>query len=83
MPAICRSSVQFAPVLAAADRLVFLRWMSHEVAKKHGGFASWMPKPVGHFAGSGLHYNMSLHAIDGSNPNVFRLQVRALIFADC
>eukprot|EP01051_Picozoa_sp_SAG22_P018380 SAG22_NODE_3079_length_1957_cov_2.247578_2_plen_258_part_00 len=65
---------KFAPAMAAADRMVFLRWMSSEVAKKHGGFASWMPKPVGHYAGSGLHYNMSLCAADGTNPNVFKLK---------
>ena len=38
---------RFSECLNAADRLVFLRWMSGEVARRHGGFASWMPKPRG------------------------------------
>ena len=47
--------------------------MSGEVARKHGGFASWMPKPAGHMAGSGCHFNISLGSADGSIPNLFKL----------
>ena len=51
-----------------ADRFIFFRMMAHEIARKHGGFASFMPKPYGHRAGSGAHYNMSLADIAaGSN----------------
>ena len=64
---------KFTDALSAADRLVFLRWMSGEVARKHGGFASWMPKPAGHMAGSGCHFNISLGSADGSIPNLFKL----------
>lgn len=44
-----------------ADRLVFFRMMADEIARKHGGFASFMPKPFADRAGSGAHYNLSLY----------------------
>jgi len=51
-----------------ADRYVFFRRMAHELARKHGGFASFMPKPFANRAGSGAHFNMSLAALaDGRN----------------
>jgi glutamine synthetase len=59
---------KFTDALGAADRLVFLRWMSHEIARRHGGFASWMPKPSSTMAGSGCHFNISLGAADGEAP---------------
>jgi len=43
-----------------ADRLVFFRLMAGEIARKHGAFASFMPKPTSTRTGSGAHYNMSL-----------------------
>jgi len=46
--------------LSMADRFVFFRLMSHEIARKHGGFATFMPKPFVDRAGSGAHFNMSL-----------------------
>jgi glutamine synthetase len=49
----------YADMLTMADRFVFFRQMAHEIARKHGGFASFMPKPYGDRAGSGAHYNMS------------------------
>jgi glutamine synthetase len=54
--------------LVMADRYVFFRRMAHELARKHGGFASFMPKPFADRAGSGAHFNMSLAALaDGRN----------------
>lgn len=47
-------------VLTMADNFVFFRWMAHEIARRHGGFASFMPKPYGDRAGSGAHFNVSL-----------------------
>jgi glutamine synthetase len=44
-----------------ADNFVFFRWMAHEVARRHGGFATFMPKPYADRAGSGAHFNMSLY----------------------
>jgi glutamine synthetase len=50
----------YSDALTMADRFTFLRTMSHEMTRKHGYFASWMPKPYGDKAGSGAHYNISL-----------------------
>jgi len=43
--------------------------MVGEIARKHGLFASWMPKPFVDRTGSGAHYNMSL--ADGAGVNLF------------
>jgi len=50
-----------------SDRLVFFRMMVGEIARKHGLFASWMPKPFADRTGSGAHYNMSLADESGAN----------------
>jgi glutamine synthetase len=52
--------VHYFDALSMADRYVFFRLMAHEIARKHGGFATFMPKPYADRAGSGAHYNMSL-----------------------
>ncbi len=49
-----------ADALTMSDRYVFFRLMAHEIARKHGGFATFMPKPYADRAGSGAHFNMSL-----------------------
>ena len=51
----------YADVMTMADRVVFFRRMAGEFARRHGGFASFMPKPFGDYAGSGAHFNMSLY----------------------
>ena len=56
--------------LSMADRFVFFRLMSHEIARKHGGFATFMPKPYADRAGSGAHFNMSLTNIN-TGENLF------------
>jgi len=50
-------------VKTMADRMVFFRMMADEIARKHGGFASFMPKPFGDRAGSGAHFNLSLYDV--------------------
>jgi glutamine synthetase len=51
----------YAKALTMADRFVFFRQMAQEIARKHGYFATFMPKPFANRAGSGAHYNMSLY----------------------
>lgn len=51
---------RFADAMTMADRFVFLRMMANAIARRHGYFASWMPKPFANRTGSGAHYNMSL-----------------------
>ena len=50
----------YADALQMADRFTFFRWMAHEIARRHGAFACFMPKPAGNRTGSGAHFNMSL-----------------------
>jgi glutamine synthetase len=50
----------YADALTMADRYTFFRFMANEIAKKYGGFASFMPKPFADRAGSGAHLNMSM-----------------------
>ncbi len=57
-------------VLTMADNFVFFRMMAHEIARKHGGFATFMPKPYADRAGSGAHFNISL-ADKASGRNLF------------
>lgn len=60
----------YADALTMADRFVFFRWMANVIAGRHGGFASFMPKPMGERAGSGAHYNVSF-ADPKSGRNLF------------
>ena len=58
----------YADARQTADRYVFFRRLADETARAHGGFASFMPKPLARFAGSGAHFNMSLYDLeDGRN----------------
>lgn len=50
----------YTDALTMSDRLTFFRLMVKEIARKHGYFASFMPKPFANRTGSGAHYNMSL-----------------------
>jgi glutamine synthetase len=62
----------YTDAVSMSDRLVFFRMMVGEIARKHGLFASWMPKPFADRTGSGAHYNMSL--ADSSGANLFEEQ---------
>jgi glutamine synthetase len=44
-----------------SDRFVLLRMMACQIARKHGCYATWMPKPMKGRTGSGAHLNVSLH----------------------
>lgn len=51
-----------------ADRFALFRLMAGQVARRHGYFASFMPKPFADKTGSGAHFNMSLaDPMDGRN----------------
>nr|AGW83462.1 Wt8.1 [uncultured bacterium WT8] len=56
--------------MTMADRVVTFRTMANEVARSHGAFASFMPKPFADRTGSGAHFNMSL-ADPESGQNLF------------
>jgi glutamine synthetase len=50
----------YCDALKMADRLTFFRLMVKEIARKHGYFVTFMPKPFSNRTGSGAHFNMSL-----------------------
>lgn len=61
---------KYFDALSMADRFVFFRLMANEIARKHGAFATFMPKPYADRAGSGAHFNMSLADVN-SGRNLF------------
>jgi glutamine synthetase len=61
----------YADALTMADRYVFFRFMANSIARQHGAFASFMPKPLGDRAGSGAHFNISL-ADPQTGTNLFK-----------
>ena len=56
-------------VLAAADDLVRLKRIVRAQARAHGVTACFMAKPVEQYAGSGMHFHVSL--LDAGGRNVF------------
>ncbi len=61
----------FTELLEMADRLVFLRILLKEVAKQHGMFITFMPKPTVGDWRSGAHINFSLQSVDVPGENLF------------
>ncbi len=61
----------YTDVLGMADRLVLLRVLVKEIAKKHGMFATFMPKPTTGDWRSGAHMNTSMQAVDKPGVNIF------------
>jgi glutamine synthetase len=57
-----------ADPLAAADHAFLLKRIVKGVARKHGWDATFMAKPYGHLAGSGMHVHMSV--LDKSGRNI-------------
>ena len=57
---------KYTNALKAADNMMTFKLVVKTIAKRHGLFASFMPKPVYGVCGSGLHINMSL-CKDGVN----------------
>jgi len=52
--------LRYADALSTADNVMTFRVVMKEVALSQGVFASFMPKPFTHLAGSGMHTHLSL-----------------------
>ena len=65
-PAQHEIDFKYTNALKAADNMMTFKLVVKTIAKRHGLFASFMPKPVYGVCGSGLHINMSLSK-DGKN----------------
>ncbi len=61
----------YTDVLGMADRLVFLRVLLKEIAKKHGMFVTFMPKPTTGDWRSGAHMNTSIQPTAQPGRNIF------------
>ena len=61
----------YTHLLEMADRLVFLRILLKEIAKKHGMFVTFMPKPTIGDWRSGAHINLSIVRTDAPGQNIF------------
>lgn len=57
---------KYDEALATADNIMTFKLAVKTIAKRHGMFASFMPKPKTGMNGSGMHLNMSLSR-DGKN----------------
>lgn len=61
----------YTDALGMADRLVFLRVLLKEIAKKHGMFVTFMPKPTTGDWRSGAHMNISMQSANKPGENIF------------
>lgn len=59
---------KYADALDAADNIQTFKLIVKTIARKHGLYATFMPKPISGINGNGMHTNMSLFNEDG---NVF------------
>ena len=64
----------YTDVLRMADRLVFLRVLLKEVAKRHGMFVTFMPKPTIGDWRSGAHMNTSMQPVGSPGVNIFEAE---------
>ena len=57
---------KYADAVEACDNIQTFKLIVKTVARKHGLYATFMPKPVYGIAGSGMHCNMSLFSEEGN-----------------
>lgn len=65
-PAQHEIDFKYSNALKTADNIMTFKLVVRTIAKRHGLFASFMPKPIHGVNGSGMHVNMSLSK-DGKN----------------
>ena len=62
----------YTTVLGMADRFTFLRILLKEIAKRHGMFVTFMPKPAQGDWRSGAHINWSVQSSANPGKNLFK-----------
>lgn len=65
-PAQHEIDFKYDNALRTADNILTFKFVVKYIAKRHGLYASFMPKPITGVDGSGMHLNMSLWK-DGKN----------------
>ena len=68
-PAQHEVDFEYVGALEAADIIMTSKFAIKTLAKRHGLYASFMPKPLGSTNGNGLHLNIELR--DGNGNNLF------------
>ena len=58
---------RFADLIRSAENVQLFKYITHNVAARHGKVATFMPKPVSEENGTGMHTHVSLHEKDGKN----------------
>jgi len=58
---------KYDEVLAACDKIQTFKLIVKSIARKHGLYATFMPKPIAGINGSGMHCNVSLFNQDETN----------------
>ncbi len=58
---------KYDDVVDACDKIQTFKLVVKSIARKHGLYATFMPKPIVGIAGSGMHCNVSLFDKDGNN----------------
>jgi glutamine synthetase len=58
---------KYADALATADNIATFRSVVRAIASQHDLHATFMPKPIPHINGSGMHTHLSLFEEDGTN----------------
>lgn len=66
-PAQHEIDFKYGEALETADRIMTYKFTVKTIAKRHGLYASFMPKPKYGMCGSGMHINMSLSDKNGNN----------------
>lgn len=59
-PAQHEIDFKYDNALRTADNILTFKFIVKYIAKRHGLYASFMPKPITGVDGSGMHLNMSL-----------------------
>lgn len=59
--------LRYSDAFSMADAVMTHRLVVKEVARANGCYASFMPKPLEHVDGSGMHLHLSLFDLDGNN----------------
>ena len=66
-PAQHEVDFEYEGALKAADTIMTSKFAIKTIAKKHGLYASFMPKPIENSNGNGLHLNIELRDEKGNN----------------
>ncbi len=77
--------LMYADAMTSADRVAMMKYVTKTIAYKHGLYATFMPKPIFGFNGSGMHVHQSLMTPQGKSAfhdpkGPYKLSKNALYF---